>query len=118
MVDDPGYDFGAFWAQSGLMDLAKSNEGSSPPREPSGIGDYNTGMQLLGGVFAALYDRTQTGEGQLVDANLMSAGVWSLGQPLVMLMGGNPWSTGTDWKTGRPNLSAPVRGSAVVGGPA
>jgi hypothetical protein len=43
------------------------------PREPGGIGDYNTGMQMLGGVFAALYDRTRTGRGQLVDASLMRA---------------------------------------------
>ena len=115
MVDDPGYDFGAFWAQSGLMDIVKSDDDSPPPREPGGIGDYNTGMQLLGGVFAALYDRTQTGKGQLVDASLMRAGVWSMAQPLVMNMGGNAYGTGVEWHDGSPAKNAPLRGSAVVG---
>jgi crotonobetainyl-CoA:carnitine CoA-transferase CaiB-like acyl-CoA transferase len=85
----PADDFGAFWAQSGLMDITKSGEESPPPREPGGIGDYNTGMQLLGGVFAALYDREKTGRGQLVDASLMRAGIWSMAQPLASLMAGN-----------------------------
>ena len=108
MVDDPGYDFGAFWAQSGLMDITKASEDAPPPREPGGIGDYNTGMQLLGGVFAALYDRTQTGKGQLVDAALMRAGVWSMAQPLASLMGGNSY---TDPVEKRGNL----RGPSVIG---
>lgn len=48
MVDDPGYDFGAFWAQSGLMDIVKSGEDAPPPREPGGIGDYNCGRAAYG----------------------------------------------------------------------
>jgi crotonobetainyl-CoA:carnitine CoA-transferase CaiB-like acyl-CoA transferase len=115
MVDDPGYDFGAFWAQGGLMDIVKaSDDGSPPPREPGGIGDYNTGMQLLGGIFAALYDRTRTGKGQLVDASLMRAGVWSMGQPLVAYMGGNNWATGVN-PDGSPNNAGPIRAPSVVG---
>ena len=95
------------------MDIVKADEDAAPPREPGGIGDYNTGMQLLGGIFAALYDRTNTGKGQLVDASLMRAGVWSMAQPLAQLMGGNSWSTGTDWKGGGPSRQAPLRGSAL-----
>jgi crotonobetainyl-CoA:carnitine CoA-transferase CaiB-like acyl-CoA transferase len=104
MVDDPGYDFGAFWAQSGLMDITKASEDAPPPREPGGIGDYQTGMQLMGGVFAALFDRTNTGKGQLVDAALMRAGVWSMAQPLSALMGGNAY---TDPVEKRGNLRGP-----------
>ena len=108
MVDDPGYDFGAFWAQSGLMDITKQSDDpdSPPPREPGGIGDYQTGMQLLGGVFAALYDRTNTGKGQLVDAALMRAGVWSMAQPLASLMGGNSY-TDPPTEEKRGNLRGP-----------
>ena len=90
------------------MDITKASEDAPPPREPGGIGDYNTGMQLLGGVFAALYDRTQTGKGQLVDAALMRAGVWSMAQPLASLMGGNGY---TDPVEKRGNL----RGPSVIG---
>lgn len=102
MVDDPGYDFGAFWAQSGLMDIVRSSDDSPMPREPGGIGDYNTGMQLLGGIFAALYHRERTGKGQLVDASLMRAGVWSMAQPLAALMAGNEYATGENYKSGKP----------------
>eukprot|EP00935_MAST-01C_sp_MAST-1C-sp1_P002225 g2225.t1 len=98
MVDDPGYDFGAFWAQSGVMDLIRSGEDASMPRFPGGIGDNTTAVQLLGGIFGALYDRERTGKGQLVDASLMRAGVWALAQPLASLYGGNGWamSSGPD----------------------
>merc|ERR1719221_1394119 len=76
------------------MDLVRASDDSPMPREPSGIGDYTTGMQLLGGIFAALYHREKTGKGQLVDASLMRAGIWSLGQVLASYMGGNSWATG------------------------
>lgn len=117
MANDAGYDFGAFWAMSGLMDVVKSSDDeakASPPREPGGIGDFTTGAQLLGGIFAALYDRTRTGRGQLVDACLMRAGLWAMGSPLTMLMGGNSWGTGVDWRDGSP-ANGNLRGSAVVG---
>lgn len=97
MVDDPGYDFGAFWAQTGLMDLCRSSDDAPMPREPGGIGDMNTAMQLLGGIFAALYHRERTGQGQLVDACLLRAGVWSLGNALVSYMGGCPYAHGAPW---------------------
>lgn len=114
MVNDPGYDFGAFWAQTGLMDVCRASDDAPMPREPGGIGDYNTGMQLLGGVFAALYHRERTGKGQLVDASLMRAGVWSVGQPLVSYMGGNDWATGIHHKNGA-EAKWSIRGNAVPG---
>ena len=45
---DPGYDFGAFWAQSGLMDIVRSSDDAPMPRElvgrfphPQGRGTAN-----------------------------------------------------------------------------
>merc|ERR1711957_472167 len=83
------------------------------PREPGGIGDYNTGLQMFGGVFAALYHRTRTGRGQLVDASLMRAGIWSMGQPLVSYMGGNDWETGVNTKGETHNWG--LRGKTTIG---
>jgi crotonobetainyl-CoA:carnitine CoA-transferase CaiB-like acyl-CoA transferase len=84
------------------MDIVRSSDDAAMPREPGGIGDYNTGMQLLGGVFAALYHREKTGQGQLVDASLMRAGVWSMAQPIASLMAGNEYATGKSCTTGDP----------------
>ena len=107
----------AFWAQSGLMDLCKASDDSMelPRAVDGGIGDYNTGVQMTGGVFAALYARTCSGVGQLVDASLMRTGVFSMATPLVMFMGGNPYGTGIDWRNGQPSRDGPLRGTAVVG---
>jgi len=113
MVDDPGYDFGAFWAQTGVMEIVRASDDAPMPREPGGIGDYNTGIQMLGGIFAALYHREKTGQGQLVDASLMRAGLWSLGQPLVAYMGGNNWATGVSYK-GEPAKWG-IRGTTEIG---
>ena len=42
-MNDPGYDVGAFWARSGVMEISKSNEETRlPARYPGGKwGSYN-----------------------------------------------------------------------------
>ena len=90
---DPGYDFGAFWAQSGLMDIVRSSDDAPMPRYPGGVGDNLCGMQLVGGIFAALFHKQRTGEGQLVDACLLRTGLWMMGYPMSMLAGGNSYAT-------------------------
>ena len=90
--NDPGYDFGAFWAYTGVMDILRSSEDAPMPRFPGGVGDFTTGSQLFGGILGALYHRERTGEGQLVDAALLRAGVWFLGQAIMQAAGGNSWA--------------------------
>ena len=62
------------------------------PRFPGGVGDFTTGSQLFGGILGALYHRERTGEGQLVDAALLRAGIWFLAQSIMQGAGGNPWA--------------------------
>lgn len=66
----PGYDL-VVQAASGLMSLTGSPEG---PAYRSGVSvfDIMTGMQALIGILAALRHRERTGEGQHVEANLLS----------------------------------------------
>ena len=49
--------------------------------EPSPIGatiaDHISGQNLLAGVLAALYDREQTGRGQLVETSLLGGQIWA-----------------------------------------
>ncbi len=92
MKNDPGYDFGAFWAHTGVMDIIRSHENAPMPRFPGGVGDFTTGSQLFGGILGALYHRERTGEGQLVDAALLRAGVWFLSQSIMQGAGGNWWA--------------------------
>ena len=47
-------------------------------------------MQLVAGVFAALYHRERAGKGQLVDASLQRAGIWSMSVPLLAAALGKP----------------------------
>lgn len=67
----PGYDIIA-QAMSGLMSLT-GEEGGSPLRTGSAIGDLVAGQNLTIGVLAALNARTITGKGQRVDIALVDS---------------------------------------------
>ena len=65
----------------------RTDESAEPPRFPGGIGDHTASMQLFGGIALALFHRSNTGEGTLVDANLLRAGLWGMGTPLMAKLG-------------------------------
>jgi crotonobetainyl-CoA:carnitine CoA-transferase CaiB-like acyl-CoA transferase len=67
----PGYDL-IVEAMSGLMSL-QGDPGGPPYRAGIAIFDVMSGMQTTIGVLAALDHRRRTGEGQLVEVNLMAA---------------------------------------------
>jgi len=94
MVEAPGFDVGAWWAHSGIMELARAGDSSAMPRQVGGIGDSVLGVQLVGFIGLALYHRQLTGEGQLVDAALMRSGLAAIGHPLAASAGGNKFITG------------------------
>ena len=73
--DDAGYDTVAFWAKTGLMtDLAEGD-----PLVPVwGFADGFTNPILAGGIAAALYGRSITGEGSKVMCSLYALGVYGL----------------------------------------
>eukprot|EP00656_Telonema_subtile_P029841 TRINITY_DN32907_c0_g1_i1.p1 TRINITY_DN32907_c0_g1~~TRINITY_DN32907_c0_g1_i1.p1 ORF type:complete len:367 (-),score=93.97 TRINITY_DN32907_c0_g1_i1:96-1196(-) len=104
--DDPGYDVGAFYAYSGLMELCRSSDEAPLPRYPAAFGDALTGTQLVAGIALALLHRKQTNCGQLVDVSLLRAGVWSMSHPIVAHAAGNGFAAGP-----KPH----IRGSTVIG---
>jgi crotonobetainyl-CoA:carnitine CoA-transferase CaiB-like acyl-CoA transferase len=67
----PGYDL-IVEAMSGLMSLQGDTDGP-PYRAGVAIFDVMSGMQATIGILAALDHRRRTGEGQLVEVNLMAA---------------------------------------------
>lgn len=73
----PGYDYTAFFARTGLMiDLAPAGAGPLVP--VGGIGDHSVAVALSGGIAAALYKRSVTGQGDKVDVSLLQAGAFIL----------------------------------------
>lgn len=74
----PSFDAAAYWSRSGIM-AALHEPGCDPPIPRGGFGDHPTAVAAAAGVCAALVARGRTGKGQLVDASLYRAGVYTLG---------------------------------------
>ncbi|MCD4524274.1 CaiB/BaiF CoA-transferase family protein [Nocardioides sp. cx-173] len=92
-ADKGGYDMTAFWARAG------SAAGATPPGAeviapmPAGAyGDNQGGMAMAGGIAAALYARTTTGEPAVIDVSLLGVGAWAtqFTVNLAMMAGGPP----------------------------
>ncbi|HEV8574979.1 MAG TPA: CoA transferase [Dehalococcoidia bacterium] len=74
----PGYDYAAFWARSGIMNLLGEPESPPPPQRP-GMGDHTTALAVSGAVSMALFHRERTGKGEQIDVSLNNTGLWVLG---------------------------------------
>mgnify|MGYP001239997408 FL=1 len=73
------FDTMAWWARSGLMDIVRPSENSTPGMPPIGMGDQPTGVSLFASIMTALYRREKTGKGGEVNTSLMANGAWSNG---------------------------------------
>ncbi|HVA43735.1 MAG TPA: CoA transferase, partial [Acidimicrobiales bacterium] len=89
--DRASYDFGGFWARSGMA-AALTRPHEIPPAARGGMGDHTTAMGLCAGVSAALFERERTGAGQLVSTSLFRAGVFIMS-----------WDTSMSLRSGAPN---------------
>ena len=76
-ANKPGFDSNAYWARSGLMDLVRADEHTTPARSVAGMGDHPCAMAFYGAIVTALYKRERTGKGSHVSSNLMANGVWA-----------------------------------------
>jgi crotonobetainyl-CoA:carnitine CoA-transferase CaiB-like acyl-CoA transferase len=77
-ADRAGFDYAAFWARSGIMDLLGDPEAPPVLCRP-GQGDHTTALNLLASTLTALRLRDMTGEGQVVDVTLVGTGLWTVG---------------------------------------
>ncbi|MCU1390834.1 MAG: putative acyl-CoA transferase/carnitine dehydratase, partial [Ilumatobacteraceae bacterium] len=80
------YDIAAFWARSGIASLL-APPGGPLPFQRGGMGDHSTGVAFAGAISAALFSRSQTGNGQLVSTSLLRQGVYTIGFDLNMVLG-------------------------------
>ena len=76
-ANKPGFDSNAYWARSGLMDLVRADQNTTPARSIAGMGDHPCAMAFYGAIVTALYKRERTGKGSHVSSNLMANGVWA-----------------------------------------
>src|SRR5829696_6343044 len=76
-ANKPGFDSNAYWARSGLMDLVRADEHTTPARSIAGMGDHPCAMAFYGAIVTALFRRERTGKGSHVSSILMANGVWA-----------------------------------------
>lgn len=74
----PSFDYAAYWARSGLMDLMH-DEGTAPAFLRPGVGDHAAGISLVAGILSALRVAERTGKGQVVDVSLFGIGLYVSG---------------------------------------
>ncbi len=78
-----GFDHTDFWARSGIAHSASSVTGEFVPQPGPAMGDVASGAILAGAISAALYRRSNTGEGGVIDVSLLSTGVWMFAPALI-----------------------------------
>ncbi|HCB34674.1 MAG TPA: CoA transferase [Acidimicrobiaceae bacterium] len=76
--DRQTYDVGAFWSRAGIAAALTPPDGRLPYQR-GGMGDHMTALAAAAGIAAALYHRTATGEGQLVETSLLRLGAYMIG---------------------------------------
>ncbi|RZV54795.1 MAG: CoA transferase [Pseudomonadales bacterium] len=82
-----GFDATAFWARGGSSLTVTPEELDGPLQQPGGAyGDSIGGMNIAGGISAALFHRERTGEGCVLDVSLLSSGVWATALTVDMAM--------------------------------
>lgn len=79
----PGFDMAAFWARGGVAHMT-APRGVDPFMLRSGFGDHICSLATVSAILAALYERNRTGEGRLVEASLLSTGIYTMGSDLAV----------------------------------
>jgi len=74
-AEKPGFDHTGFWGRSGAFHEVRDIDGR-PTIPPGGFGDTASANALAGGIVAALFNRTRTGEGMRLATSLYANSVW------------------------------------------
>jgi crotonobetainyl-CoA:carnitine CoA-transferase CaiB-like acyl-CoA transferase len=74
-----GYDLSAYWSRAGIAYCLTKPGAQYPADMPSpGFGDVPSGTILAGGIAAALYRKSRTGKGSVIDLALLNSGMWAI----------------------------------------
>ena len=80
-ADTPSFDYAAYWARTGMMDLMRA-PGATPAFQRPGMGDHAAALSLVCGILSALRMRDASGEGQAIDVSLLQIGLYIQGNDL------------------------------------
>jgi len=101
--DVGGYDGTAFWTRSGVgYALTPEELGGALPQGIPAFGDSIGGMNIAGGITAALLHRERTGEALEVDVSLLSTAWWAAGASVTQGM-----ETGEVMRVPMPGVANP-----------
>jgi crotonobetainyl-CoA:carnitine CoA-transferase CaiB-like acyl-CoA transferase len=81
----PAFDYTAYWARTGFMDLMREPD-AAPAFQRPGVGDHAASLSLVAGILAALRVRDRTGEGQEVAVSLMHIGFYVQGNDAALAL--------------------------------
>jgi cinnamoyl-CoA:phenyllactate CoA-transferase len=87
--DLPGFDFTAFFARGGVLGTMFDKD-HVPLNTVHGFGDHQAGLNLAGGVMAALYRARETGKGDKISTSLFHTAVWDVAVLLQASQYGQP----------------------------
>jgi len=80
-----GYDILGYWARSGVGSGGQQANFDFPAMQPGpAYGDSIGGMNIAGGIAAALFHRERTGEAAVVDVSLLGSGMWAMGAAIAL----------------------------------
>jgi crotonobetainyl-CoA:carnitine CoA-transferase CaiB-like acyl-CoA transferase len=79
----PAMDVTAFWSHSGLGRLTVPKDAEIYPSR-TGMGDHMTGVSLVAGIMAALYELQRSGRGRLVETSLLRNGVYAIASDMAI----------------------------------
>jgi crotonobetainyl-CoA:carnitine CoA-transferase CaiB-like acyl-CoA transferase len=80
-ADRPAFDYTAYWARSGMMDLTR-DASAIPAVQRPGVGDHSAALALVCGILAALRTRDAGGSGQQIEVSLLQTGLYLQGNDL------------------------------------
>lgn len=91
--NEGGFDITGYWCRGGGAAGATPVGAETMIGMPApAYGDSIGAMTIAGGISAALFARSQTGEGSIVDVSLLGVGTWANGLAVdLSLMSGAPW---------------------------
>ena len=108
-ADRPAFDYSAYWARSGMMDLMR-DEGVPPSMLRPGVGDHAAASNLVIAILAALRMRDATGQGRYVEVSLLQTGLYILGCDIAMALVAREPIKRHDRKTHRERALEQLRG--------